>query len=105
MAAAGEDVHDTMAETAEKMADLAGQAAADAAGAAGEMLGEEGVGEVAAESNAWSFWFRALMAIVVIVACFVASRVSVIYCFVDQGSVLTIDLFCDVSLMRQADRR
>lgn len=47
------------------------------AGMAGETLGESMHGvEGVVGNNAWSFWFRALMAVVVVICCFVASRVS-----------------------------
>lgn len=54
----------------------ADEAAEPLAGMAGEALGEGGDGmEGVVGSNAWSFWFRALMAMVVVISCFVASRV------------------------------
>lgn len=61
--------HDTAAGVADEAAEPLG-------GMAGEALGgEEGVDAVAG-GNAWSFWFRALMAVVVVITCFVASKVS-----------------------------
>lgn len=59
------------ADTAERLANAAGEAA----DTAGEALKLEG-GEFGTQGDAWSFWFRALMTVVVVVVCYVATKVS-----------------------------
>lgn len=73
MATAGETVPDSAAtaDAAERLAKAAGEAA----DAAGEALGIE-TEEQSANGDARNFWFRALMTVVVVIVCYVATRVS-----------------------------
>lgn len=80
MATAGEKVQETASSAAEKMA----EAAAEAAAAAGQAMGGDewdeslgGVeGEIREESNDWSFLAKAAVAVVVVIVCLVAAKVS-----------------------------
>lgn len=71
-----------MATAGEKVQEAASAAADAAAEAAAEMLGKEedevlgGAEEAGSEGDQWSFLTRALVAVVVIVVCLFATRVS-----------------------------
>lgn len=59
------------ADAAERLAKAAGEAA----DAAGEAMGIESEGH-SSQGDAWSFWFRALMTVVVVIICYAATKVS-----------------------------
>lgn len=70
---ADEKVQETMEAAAEKLA----EAAAEAAGAAGEALGREpGDDIMGLGGNEWSFLTRALIAVTMVIVCFIVTRVS-----------------------------
>lgn len=77
MATATEKVQDAAAAAAEKLAEAA-SAAGEAMGDSGVLGGgaEDGAGTVGGEANEWGFFTKALVAVIVIIICFVASKVS-----------------------------